>query len=535
VGTEPYFSEGGTIYDENRLIVAHVVGEDASIARRMAASSQMLDALKYIVGWNPYDWSSERARDLAVGAIEEAEEPNGLHHYSREDLERLLALQAKLVRNGNAIQGARFMVLDKDEQFYTQHPVDHYPTLILELPESTLIPVTLMSEESAHGLKARLENSKPDLGPYEVWDFQAYALHKANEVRFVLEQLGVEVVRRERLEARLYELGYEMEYASGGHRLRQLRDGKSTSPAEPIAEEVRDLARQWSDLSNVGTNPETHRRKPAFDRHFAHHAIFFANALRDVAGELRGGDLSPDGAATKVAEIALRLRRQVFKTAQAAEDPPDDSLPLTARVAVPLMIAIRSRGPGWDADPTREDYSDTNLSQTASDPFQEGWSEPWREAGASSIETADLREAGGLAAIRSDGKALLRFHHLLERCIRQRFINVHDQLRQCGWAGPPLAVLHKHMDGVPLSFDASIERTGPQECVAGVTYRISDTSSGVDAKSVPVTLLELSDEMTLSAADLSAELERAVEVALRARKATLDPTGPLERDSLDLS
>lgn len=42
-------------------------------ARLIAAAPDLLDALRYIVEWNPDNWSAERARDLARAAIAKAE------------------------------------------------------------------------------------------------------------------------------------------------------------------------------------------------------------------------------------------------------------------------------------------------------------------------------------------------------------------------------------------------------------------------------------------------------------------------------
>ena len=64
----------GLIVDPEGYTIARV-STDCPIEptiRLMAAAPDMLQALQYIVNWNPTDWNPETARDLAIKAIQRA-------------------------------------------------------------------------------------------------------------------------------------------------------------------------------------------------------------------------------------------------------------------------------------------------------------------------------------------------------------------------------------------------------------------------------------------------------------------------------
>jgi hypothetical protein len=62
-----------SITDQNWERVALVEDATETDARLIAAAPELLEALQYIVGWNPDDWSAETARDRARAAIAKAE------------------------------------------------------------------------------------------------------------------------------------------------------------------------------------------------------------------------------------------------------------------------------------------------------------------------------------------------------------------------------------------------------------------------------------------------------------------------------
>ena len=85
--TETRWADEGTIVDAEMddIVVATVADVAITLASgdyRMepdhtagmlfAAAPSLLAALEYIVGWNPDDWSAEKARDLARKAIAQA-------------------------------------------------------------------------------------------------------------------------------------------------------------------------------------------------------------------------------------------------------------------------------------------------------------------------------------------------------------------------------------------------------------------------------------------------------------------------------
>ena len=68
-------TDTGDPRDEYSVLEYATEADCKFIATACNAHADLLAALKYIVSWNPNDWSAERARGLALAALAKAEGP----------------------------------------------------------------------------------------------------------------------------------------------------------------------------------------------------------------------------------------------------------------------------------------------------------------------------------------------------------------------------------------------------------------------------------------------------------------------------
>jgi hypothetical protein len=151
----------------------------------------------------------------------------------------------------------------------------------------------------------------------------------------------------------------------------------------------------------------------------------------------------------------------------------------------------------------------------------------WIEAGATQQDLEALKNLGGYAPIFAGYSHPGPWAERLDELLKQRVLNVRNELRRAGWGGPKFGQLRVESDGLLLAFDHRAQTAGRGDQWTALIYR-GLQASGAGTEPTVETLVRVQDQMVGSAAMMAQEFRARLQRALQTHGISVELRTPYE-------